>query len=163
MDEFVQLETLNELCEFLIMSPEDLLGGFPVNKFVPPLINLLHYEDNPDIMLLSTRALTHLIEAIPKSSKIIVENGAIPIFCSKLLIIQYIDVAEQSLQVYFPSFLPSFPSFSSFPSFPFLLPSPLLSSPSFFLPFVPFSPLLSSPLLPSPPLLLSSFPSLLFL
>ena len=139
MDEFVQLETLNELCEFLIMSPEDLLGGFPVNKFVPPLINLLHYEDNPDIMLLSTRALTHLIEAIPKSSKIIVENGAIPIFCSKLLIIQYIDVAEQSLQVYFPSFLPSLLF--------------LLSLRSLF----------SSPRLSSPPLLLSSFPSLLFL
>ena len=49
-------------------------------------------------MLLATRCLTYLIEANPKFSKSIVTHFAIPIFCEKLLSIQYIDVAEQCIQ-----------------------------------------------------------------
>ena len=52
-------------------------------------------------MLFSTRALTYLIEALPSSAAMIVEKGAIGHFCEKLLSIEYMDVAEQTLQVCF--------------------------------------------------------------
>lgn len=81
------------------MSMEELLGGFPVEQFVPALVELLNYEHNPDMMLLATRALSYMMESIPKSAKSIINNNAVPIFCAKLMFIQYIDVAEQTLQI----------------------------------------------------------------
>ena len=98
-DEMRQLQGLMELCDYFNMSMEELLGGFPVDQFVPSLVDLLNYEHNPDIMLLSTRALSYMIESIPKSARSVVHNHAIPIFCNRLMFIQYIDVAEQTLQV----------------------------------------------------------------
>lgn len=50
-------------------------------------------------MLFATRALTYMVEALPNSASVIVERGAIPAFCAKLLCIEYIDVAEQTVQV----------------------------------------------------------------
>lgn len=98
-DEMRQLQGLIELCDYFNMSMEELLGGFPVDQFVPTLVELLNYEHNPDMMLLATRALSYMIESIPKSTKAIVRNDAVPIFCNRLMFIQYIDVAEQTLQV----------------------------------------------------------------
>mmetsp|Transcript_4897 Transcript_4897/g.5952 ORF Transcript_4897/g.5952 Transcript_4897/m.5952 type:complete len:1457 (-) Transcript_4897:33-4403(-) len=98
-DEMRQLQGLMELCDYFNMSMEELLGGFPVDQFVPSLVDLLNYEHNPDIMLLSTRALSYMIESIPKSARSVVHNHAIPIFCNRLMFIQYIDVAEQTLQI----------------------------------------------------------------
>ena len=56
-------------------------------------------EHNPDIMLLAARAMTFMADALPASCSIIVRHGAVPIFCARLLTIEYIDLAEQSLQV----------------------------------------------------------------
>ena len=41
------------------------------------------------------RALTYMMEALPRSSTVVVE--AIPVFLDKLQVIQCMDVAEQSL------------------------------------------------------------------
>lgn len=95
-----QLQGLIDLCDYFNLSLEELLSGFPVDNFVPTLVELLHYEHNPDIMLLTTRAMTYMIEAIPKSARAVVREGAVPIFCARLLSIQYIDVAEQTLQIF---------------------------------------------------------------
>lgn len=100
-DEIRQLQGLMDLCDHFSMSMEELLGGFPIDQFVPTLVEFLNYEHNPDIMLLATRALCYMIESIPKSSRSIVRNNAVPIFCNRLMFIQYIDVAEQTLQVHF--------------------------------------------------------------
>ena len=75
------------------------MGGFKVNEFVSALEGLLQFEHNPEVMLLATRALAYMVEALPSSGTAIVESNAVPIFCSRMLSIQYIDVAEQSLQV----------------------------------------------------------------
>jgi len=54
-------------------------------------------EHNPDIMLLAARALTFLAD-VPGLTSSIVRHGAVPAFCARLLTIEYIDLAEQSLQ-----------------------------------------------------------------
>jgi hypothetical protein len=67
-------------------------------------VHLLNSEHNPDIMLLAARALTFLADVLPSSCSSIVRHGAVPAFCARLLTIEYIDLAEQSLQVQTPAF-----------------------------------------------------------
>ena len=61
-------------------------------------IQLLNMEHNPDMMLLAARAMTFMADALPASCGVIARHGAVPIFCARLLTIEYIDLAEQSLQ-----------------------------------------------------------------
>ena len=62
-------------------------------------VQLLNAEHNPDVMLLAARAITFLADVLPSSCSSIVRHGAVPAFCARLLTIEYIDLAEQSLQV----------------------------------------------------------------
>lgn len=52
-------------------------------------------EHNFDIMNHACRALTYMMESLPRSTSVVVE--AVPIFLEKLQFIQCMDVAEQSL------------------------------------------------------------------
>ena len=52
-------------------------------------------EHNFDLMNHAARSLTYMMEALPRSSSVIVD--AIPTFLEKLQTIQCMDVAEQSL------------------------------------------------------------------
>lgn len=97
-DEPQQLTALTDLCELLSISTEDTLTAFPVETVVPLLVQLLNMEHNPDIMLLAARALTFMADVLPSSCTVIVRHGAVPAFCARLLTIEYIDLAEQSLQ-----------------------------------------------------------------
>lgn len=65
----------------------------------PHQVSLLNTEHNPDMMLLAARALTFMADVLPTSCAAIVRHGAVPAFCARLLTIEYIDLAEQSLQV----------------------------------------------------------------
>ena len=57
-------------------------------------------EENADEMqLLACRCLANLIEAMPTTSHNIVANGAVPVLCSKLFEITFIDLAEQTISV----------------------------------------------------------------
>ncbi|KAG8199196.1 hypothetical protein JTE90_016022 [Oedothorax gibbosus] len=94
-DEGQQLQAVMEMCQLLVMGNEDTLSGFPVKQVVPVLITLLSMEHNFDMMNHACRALTYMMEALPRSSAVVVE--AIPVFLEKLQIIQCMDVAEQSL------------------------------------------------------------------
>uniref|UniRef100_A0A670JZU7 E3 ubiquitin-protein ligase n=1 Tax=Podarcis muralis TaxID=64176 RepID=A0A670JZU7_PODMU len=82
-DESQQLQSVIEMCQLLVMGNEETLGGFPVKSVVPALMN--H----------ACRALTYMMEALPRSSAVVVD--AIPVFLEKLQVIQCIDVAEQAL------------------------------------------------------------------
>jgi hypothetical protein len=62
-------------------------------------VHLLNAEHNPDVMLLAARAITFLADVLPSSCSSIVRHGAVPAFCARLLTSEYIDLAEQSLQV----------------------------------------------------------------
>nr|XP_022913625.1 E3 ubiquitin-protein ligase TRIP12 isoform X2 [Onthophagus taurus] len=94
-DEGQQLQAVIEMCQMLVMGNEDTLTGFPIKQVVPALINLLRIEHNFDMMNHACRALTYMMEALPRSSSVVVE--AVPVFLEKLQVIQCMDVAEQSL------------------------------------------------------------------
>ncbi|RWS30969.1 E3 ubiquitin-protein ligase TRIP12-like isoform X1 [Leptotrombidium deliense] len=94
-DEGQQLQAVMEMCQLLVMGNEDTLAGFPVKQAVPALITLLQMEHNFDIMNHACRALTYMMESLPRSSAVVVE--AVPVFLEKLQVIQCMDVAEQSL------------------------------------------------------------------
>ncbi|CAF2672231.1 unnamed protein product [Rotaria sp. Silwood2] len=96
-DPDVKLTTLNELCSFLVMSNEDTLPGFQFRALYPPLRECLADENeaNAEIVLTACRALTYLMEALPRSAIQVVE--ATPIFLNKLRSITSIDIAEQAL------------------------------------------------------------------
>jgi E3 ubiquitin-protein ligase TRIP12 len=64
------------------MGNEDTLAGFPVKQAVPALITLLQMEHNFDIMNHACRALTYMMEALPRSSAIVVD--AVPVFLEKV-------------------------------------------------------------------------------
>ena len=61
-------------------------------------VQSLNAEHNPDIMLLAARAITHLADVMPAACPSIVRHGAVSVLCDRLLCIEYIDLAEQSLQ-----------------------------------------------------------------
>lgn len=84
------------ILQLLVMGNEDTLAGFPVKQAVPALIGLLHADHNFDIMHHACRALTYMMEVLPRSSVVVVE--AIPVLLEKLQVIQCMDVAEQALQ-----------------------------------------------------------------
>lgn len=94
-DEGQQLQSVMEMCQLLVMGNEDTLAGFPAKQAVPALIALMQLEQNFDIMNHSCRALTYMMESLPRSSAVVVD--AIPAFLEKLQFIQCVDVAEQSL------------------------------------------------------------------
>ena len=94
-DESVQLQAAIEMCQLLVMGNEDTLAGFPSKPVVTALIYLLKNENNYELMNLSCRALTYMMEVIPRSTSIVVE--AAPIMLEKLQKIECMDVAEQSL------------------------------------------------------------------
>lgn len=101
-DPSVQLIALQELSEILLVSNEDNLSGhFSPDQFIKELVVLMqpkgYDQENPEMMLLACRCIANLMEALPPSTANVVYGGTIPILCSKLLEISYIDLAEQAL------------------------------------------------------------------
>jgi E3 ubiquitin-protein ligase TRIP12 len=56
-------------------------------------------EDEMECQLVACRCLAHLMEALPGSGHTLVHLGAVPVLCSKLMEISYIELAEQTLSV----------------------------------------------------------------
>jgi E3 ubiquitin-protein ligase TRIP12 len=102
-DVSLQLIALQDLCEVLLMATEDTLAGhFSPDAYVKELVKLMQPndftgEENPEVMLLACRCLANLMEALPAATANVVYGGAVPVLCSKLLEIDFIDLAEQSL------------------------------------------------------------------
>ena len=119
------IDALSQLCELLSVSTEDSISMLPVETLAPtlvsslapqsalpgkstslhtqtcmfPQVDMLNKDHSPDIMLLAARALTFMADAMPSSCHAIVRHGAVQAFCGRLLVIEYIDLAEQCLQV----------------------------------------------------------------
>ncbi|KAF2242282.1 hypothetical protein BU26DRAFT_570966 [Trematosphaeria pertusa] len=101
-DVSMQLIALQELSEVLLISTEDNLAGhFSPDAYVKELVTLMQTnefgEENPEVMLLACRCLANLMEALPAATANVVYGGAVPVLCSKLLEINFIDLAEQCL------------------------------------------------------------------
>ncbi|KAF1912152.1 hypothetical protein BDU57DRAFT_80502 [Ampelomyces quisqualis] len=102
-DMSMQLIALQELSEVLLISTEDNLAGhFSPDAYIKELVKLMQPneftgEENPEVMLLACRCLANLMEALPAATANVVYGGAVPVLCSKLLEIGFIDLAEQCL------------------------------------------------------------------
>ncbi|RDB23948.1 Ubiquitin fusion degradation protein 4 [Hypsizygus marmoreus] len=59
--------------------------------------NTFQGDDNLEAQVLACRCLANLMEALPGVAHTVVYHGAIPVLCSKLIEISYIDLAEQTL------------------------------------------------------------------
>lgn len=94
-----QLTALTELCEVLSFAMEDSLSSMMADSLSPVLVKLARLESNPDIMLLAVRAITYLCDIFPRSSGLLVRHDAVPALCQRLMVIEYLDVAEQVLFV----------------------------------------------------------------
>lgn len=99
-----QLIALQDLSELLLMANEDTLAGnFQPDAFVRELVAIMNptgfEEANPEMMLLACRCLANMMEALPAATGNVVYGGAVPVLCSKLLEISFIDLAEQCLSV----------------------------------------------------------------
>ena len=70
------------MLQLLVMGNEDTLAGFPIKQVVPALIILLQMEHNFDMMHHACRALTYMMEALPRSSAVVVD--AVPVFLEKV-------------------------------------------------------------------------------
>eukprot|EP00299_Pterocystis_sp_00344_P000003 c10001_g1_i1.p1 GENE.c10001_g1_i1~~c10001_g1_i1.p1 ORF type:complete len:1705 (+),score=344.48 c10001_g1_i1:111-5225(+) len=92
------LLTLTTLCDALSVATEDNISGESVEVLVPPLLALVAQGPSPDIELLAARAISNLMEAQPASRGLIVRCGGCLHFCEKLLTIEFIDLAEESLR-----------------------------------------------------------------
>ncbi|EKC98230.1 hypothetical protein A1Q2_07484 [Trichosporon asahii var. asahii CBS 8904] len=56
-------------------------------------------QEDMECQLLACRCLAHLMEALPGSGHTLVHLGAVPVLCSKLNEISYIELAEQTLSI----------------------------------------------------------------
>jgi len=71
----------------LVMGNEETLVGFPVKQAVPALTALLHMDGNFEIMHHACRALTYMLEALPRSSDVVVD--AVPVLLDKVVVLVY--------------------------------------------------------------------------
>ena len=71
------------------------MSAMSVDVFVPLLVGCLRKEHNADIMLLASRAMCNMMDVLPSSPAALVHYDAVPLFCERLLNIEYIDLAEQ--------------------------------------------------------------------
>jgi E3 ubiquitin-protein ligase TRIP12 len=92
------LAALEELSDVLAMSQEEQLVGFPLDSIAPVLVRALQqYEEKPNIMLYAARVVTWLADILPPSCAVLVRYEIVGALCSRLLVIGFIDVAEQCL------------------------------------------------------------------
>ena len=93
-----QLEALTQLCELLSVVSEDQMAGFPLRATAEALLRVLGQDDGPELMLLAARALTYLMDTAPQAAQMVAGAGGAHALCARLLSVEYIDLAEQSLQ-----------------------------------------------------------------
>jgi E3 ubiquitin-protein ligase TRIP12 len=108
MDISEQFMAAQELSDLLAVATEETIGpgsgsGFQPDLIVPPLVNILQngstFDLPGELQLLCCRCLSNMLEAlpIPAVHSAMVSSELIPALCSKLMAIEYIDVAEQAI------------------------------------------------------------------
>jgi len=85
--------------QMLVMGNEETLVGFPVKQAVPALVTLLHMDSNFEIMHHACRALTYMLEALPRSSDVIVE--AVPVLLDKVIVVVMHWLIDYNLCMHF--------------------------------------------------------------
>ncbi|ODQ65620.1 hypothetical protein NADFUDRAFT_5354, partial [Nadsonia fulvescens var. elongata DSM 6958] len=100
-DETTIMLALQELGDILLVSQEDLvIPPFPLDSLCDELVALLNdpiISEHSEILLLSARNMSSLIEISSTTAANLARAGASRALCEQLLAIQYVDVAEQAL------------------------------------------------------------------
>lgn len=90
--------SLNELCDALSVSTEENISPAAVEALVTALVPVISQEHSADVELLAVRALSNLMEAMPPACGVVANSDAPAHLCAKLLSIEFIDLAEESLR-----------------------------------------------------------------
>jgi E3 ubiquitin-protein ligase TRIP12 len=98
-DEMAQLDSLINLADELCVMTEETANGFKLDNFIPSLVMMLNASDNPNMVLLACRCMSHILEALPGSENAFVRHDAIPGLVEKLLNIEYDDLRDQAMNV----------------------------------------------------------------
>lgn len=101
-DKFLILESLNELCEkLLMMNGITAERTIPANKLALSLVKIMQdplLQDELDILLVSCRCLYNFLEVNQDFIHDVLNNNAIECLCERLFEIVCIDLTEQALQ-----------------------------------------------------------------
>ena len=93
------LQGVSQLSSELVMAQDDVLSSFPLDLMTPPLVECLQRDGIEDISLYALNCLNQLADAVPNVCNIIVATGGIPVLCTKLMNLSYIDVSEQAIKL----------------------------------------------------------------
>ncbi|CCE85805.1 Piso0_005440 [Millerozyma farinosa CBS 7064] len=101
-DKFLILESLNELCEkLLMMNGITAERTIPANKLASSLVKIMQdplLQNELDILLVSCRCLYNFLEVNQDFIHDVLNNNAIECLCEKIFEIVCIDLTEQALQ-----------------------------------------------------------------
>jgi len=91
---------LEDISTQLAIASESSLGSSltSLRSLASDLSRLLHHLFNPWCKVLATRAITTLADVVPESQSPIVDADAVPALVRQLSEVDYIDLAEQSLE-----------------------------------------------------------------
>lgn len=97
-DASAQVACLTAFCDALAFTEyADDLAGLPLDEIVPLIVELLAGSGgSPDVMLISARVLTYLLDLMPRAAHgVLAKHGVVEALCRPLMEIEYLDVAEQ--------------------------------------------------------------------
>ena len=100
-DPSIQLITLQDMAQTLLMAQEDSLQGqMSSDAMVKELVSLMQNSAfGVEIPMMACRCIANLMEVLPSSVANVVYGNAVPVLCQKLLEPEFLDVAEQALSV----------------------------------------------------------------
>lgn len=95
------INSLSQLSDLITYSSDEalLLSAFSAGGATQHLTELVQLLASPDpsIQLMSVKILTQILDQVPHSIAMAVQAGAAEALTEKLLSIEYMDVAEQSI------------------------------------------------------------------
>ena len=99
------VRTLNatiELNSELSMAQDNLTAHMRVEDFIGPLVDCLHNDEMPDILVYANMCILNLLDLNPTFCVQLVQHGAVDVLALKIQSIDFIDVAENALKVRTP-------------------------------------------------------------
>lgn len=96
-DEMQQLQAVEALCTELNMATAMTLTTMNTDAIVPKLVDCLRKQHNPELQLLSARALTYMSDSLPQTLQILARGSNAEILLAPIAVIQDVELAEQCI------------------------------------------------------------------
>lgn len=101
-DSYLAMESLKEISESLLMRNQMFIGRvLPIEELIDGILGVLsshRLEEEMELQVQACRSLYNLFEVDPDCMAVAIEKGTIKILKNKLVMINYIDLAEQVLE-----------------------------------------------------------------